>query len=124
MEQSDSLFLRIGGKDALNAVVDIFYAKVLESEKIKHFFADLEMNAQRAKMKNFLLFAFGAPKTIAFYEGKKMREAHAHLHLKEEHFYEVAQLLLATLQELQVPQPLIDEVLSIALSTKNDVLNN
>lgn len=117
---TQSLFERIGGMHAVNAAVDIFYKKVLADESISHFFARTEMQGQAGKLKAFLAYAFGAPMA---YTGKKMRDAHAHMHLTEEHFNAVAGHLVSTLQELEVAQELIDEVVVIALSTKNDVLN-
>ena len=80
------------------------------------------MTAQSGKMKAFLALAFGAP--MAGYSGKKMREAHAHMNLTADHFNAVAGHLIATLQELSVTQNLIDEVVAIAVSTKDDVLGN
>ncbi len=121
MEKKESLFVRIGGMEAVNAAVEIFYQKVLADKVINHFFEHIDMNAQAGKMKTFLAYAFGAP--MAHYSGKKMREAHAHMNLTEEHFNAVANNLVATLNELNVPQDMIDEVVEIAISTKNDVLN-
>ncbi len=122
MEQNLSLFERIGGMKSVEAAVDIFYAKVLEDEKINHFFATTNMTMQLGKMKSFLAYAFGAPTHIAVYTGKKMRDAHAHLSITEDHFNIVASHLIVTLQELGVAKTLIDEVTEIALSTKKDVL--
>lgn len=119
---SESLFNRIGGIDALNAAVDIFYQKVLADETINHFFKGTDMAAQKNKQKAFLAFAFGGP---VKYEGKDMRTAHAKLEgLNEDHFGAVAGHLVATLQELSVPQNLIDEVVQVALSVKDDVLQS
>lgn len=83
------------------------------------FFTKTDMKSQSDKQKAFLAYAFGAPMA---YTGKNMRDAHAHMHLTENHFNAVAGHLLETLKELNVPQNLIDEVVTIALSTKNDVL--
>lgn len=116
-----SLFERIGGMPAVNAAVDIFYTKVLADERINHFFEHTNMASQSGKQKAFLAYAFGAPMN---YTGKSMREAHAHMKLTEDHFNAVAGHLVATLQELGVGQDLIDEVVAIAVSTKDDVLNN
>ena len=69
----------------------------------------------------FLAYAFGAPMK---YTGKNMRDAHAHMKLTEHHFNTVAEHLIDTLHELNVPQNLIDEVVVIVLSTKNDILGN
>ncbi len=120
MGNNISLFERIGGMPAVNAAVDIFYTKVLADESLHHFFTNANMTAQSGKLKAFLAFAFGAP--MAGYEGKKMREAHAHMNITAAHFDAVAGHLVETLQELNVDQSLIDEVVVIALSTKNDVL--
>ena len=54
-----------------------------------------------------------------------MREGHAHLvakGLNDSHFDAVAENLVKTLEELNVPQELIDQVVTIALSTREDVL--
>lgn len=120
MVETKTLFEKIGGMDAVNAAVDIFYTKVLADETINHFFTSTDMKAQIGKQKAFLAYAFGAPLA---YTGKNMRDAHAHMSLTEEHFNAVAGHLVATLQELNVAQDLIDEVVTIALSTKDDVLN-
>lgn len=116
-----NLFDRIGGMDAVDAAVDIFYEKVLADTTIKDFFTNTDMNRQRGKQKAFLAYAFGAPMA---YTGKKMRDAHKHMSLTEAHFNAVAGHLSATLKELNVPQNYIDEVMAIAGSTKNDVLGN
>lgn len=117
---SESLFDRIGGENAVNAAVDIFYRKVLADDRISEFFDTTDMERQHQKQKAFLTMAFGGPNN---YDGKSMRDAHKHMNLNEDHFNAVAENLVATLQSLEVPQPLIDEVVTIALSVKDDVLN-
>lgn len=115
-----SLFERIGGMPAMNAAVDIFYKKVIADPLVGHFFQGIDMTRQSGKLKAFLAYAFGAPMK---YSGQSMRQAHAHMHLTEDHFNAVAGHLVTTLQDLNVGQPLIDEVVAIALSVKDDVLN-
>ena len=116
-----TLFDKIGGMGAVNAAVDIFYTKVLKDDLIKHFFEKIDMTRQAGKLKMFLAYAFGAPMQ---YSGKQMKEAHAYMNLTEAHFNAVAGHLVATLQELNVPQNLIDEVVVIAMSTKDDIVNS
>ena len=115
-----SVFEQIGGADAVNAAVDIFYRKVLGDPIISDFFDSVDMDGQIAKQKSFLTMAFGGPNN---YTGKDMREAHKHMNLTEEHFGAVAGHLQATLEELSVPENLIAEVMGIAASTHDDVLN-
>lgn len=114
------LYEKIGGKDAVNAAVDLFYKKVLADTRIKHFFDNVDMVKQRAHQKTFLTYAFGG---LPHYPGKNMREAHKHLDLNDGHFTAVAENLQATLEELGVPSDLIAEVMAIAASTHDDVLN-
>jgi len=118
--QTQTLFDRIGGMAAVNAAVDIFYAKVLEDDRINQFFTHTDMQIQSRKLRGFLAYAFGAPMN---YTGKNMRDAHAHMRLTDEHFNAVAGHLVATLEELNVDKGLISEVVAIAVSTKDDVLN-
>ncbi len=115
-----SVYERIGGAAAVDAAVDIFYRKVLADELICDFFDTVDMEAQHAKQKSFLTMAFGGPNE---YTGKDMRNAHAHMNLNEDHFNAVAGHLVSTLEELSVPQEHIDEIVGIALSVKDDVLN-
>ena len=119
-----NLFERIGGKSAVEAAVDIFYTKVLADDRIKHFFANTNMDDMRNHQKMFLTYAFGG---IPSYPGKSLREAHSHLvrdlGLSDVHFNAVAENLVASLQELHVPEPLISEVVAIVESTRADILH-
>ncbi len=115
-----TLFERIGGADAVDAAVDIFYEKVLADTRINSFFENLDMVAQANKQKNFLTMVFGGPNN---YSGLDMRQGHAHLGITEEHFDAVVENLAATLKELGVADSDIAEVAKIAESTRDDVLN-
>lgn len=120
VEKTMSVYEKIGGEAAVNAAVDIFYRKVLSDDRISEFFDTVDMEAQHQKQKAFLTMAFGGPNS---YTGKDMREAHKHMNLTEDHFNAVAENLVGTLEELSVPQEYIDEIIGIALSVKDDVLN-
>lgn len=115
-----SVYESIGGAAAVDAAVDIFYRKVLADDRISSFFDTVDMDGMRSKQKAFLTMAFGGPNE---YTGKDMREAHKHMNLTEEHFTAVAESLVGTLEELEVPQEHIDSIVNIAVSVKDDVLN-
>lgn len=117
--REDSLYQKLGGKAAIDAVVDAFYVKVLADDRVKHFFDDVSMDKQRRKQKDFLSAAFGGPLP---WTGKDMRKAHAGMGLTEEHFNAIAENLVNTLKDFKVKQELIDQVVAIALTTKDDVL--
>jgi hemoglobin len=118
--RENSLYQKLGGKAALEAVVDAFYVKVLADARIKDIFADVNMDKQARRQKAFLAAAFGGP---VAWTGKDMRKAHMDLKLTEEHFNAVAENLQKTLEEFKVKKELIDQVMAIAGSVKNDVLN-
>jgi hemoglobin len=117
-----SLFERLGGRDAVNAVVDTFYDKVMKDVRIKHFFEGVDMNRQRGKQKAFLTMAFGGPTK---YSGQDMRTAHAPLvarGLNDSHVDAVIELVGASLKEHGVPDADIAAVAAIAESVRDDVL--
>lgn len=118
-ERENSLYHKLGGKEAMNAAIDAFYVKVLADERVKHFFDDVSMDKQRRKQKEFLSAAFGGPLP---WTGKDMRKAHEGMGLTEEHFNAIAENLVATLKDLKISQELIDQVVAVALTTKDDVL--
>ena len=119
-----TIFEKIGGKDAVNIAVEIFYKKVLADDRIKMFFEDINMIQQRAHQKAFLTYVFGGSSK---YDGKSLREAHKKLveqkGLNESHFNAVAENLVATLNDLNIQQDLIDEIVALLLTVKNDILN-
>lgn len=121
---SSSLFAQLGGEGAVDAAVDIFYRKVLADERLAPFFANVDMDRQIKKQKAFLTMAFGGPTP---YTGKSLRAVHARLvrdeGLNDTHFDAVAGHLQSALEELAVPAPLVAQVLAIAGSTRNDVLD-
>ncbi len=117
-----TLYEKLGGKDAVNAAVDIFYKKVLADDRINRFFDSVDMQKQIGKQKAFLTMAFGGPTN---YTGKDMRDGHAHLvkqGLNDSHVDAVIENLGASLKELNVEDDLIQEVAQIAEGARNDVL--
>lgn len=120
-----TLYDKLGGAAAVDLAVDKFYERVLNDDRIKHFFANVDMAKQRAHQKAFLTYAFGG---ADHYNGRYMREAHRELvetqGLSSEHF-DAVEDLMATLQELGVPAELQAEVAAIAAAPqhKRDVLN-
>ena len=121
-----TLFDKLGGAAAVDVAVDRFYERVLKDDRIKHFFANTDMNKQRAHQKAFLTYAFGGTDK---YDGRLMRESHKELvekqGLNSDHFDAVAEDLLITLREMGVSEDLIVEVATVAAAPqhKKDVLN-
>lgn len=121
-----TLYDKLGGAAAVELAVEKFYGKVLADERVRHFFAHTDMKKQKQHQKDFMTYAFGGAQ---HWNGRPMREAHKELvsqmGLTDMHFDAIAENLVATLVELEVPQPLIDEVVQIvgSMAHRNDVLN-
>ena len=121
-----TLFEKLGGAEAVDIAVDRFYERVLQDDRIKHFFASTDMKKQREHQKAFLTYAFGGTDK---YSGAQMREAHIDLvenqGLNSDHFDAVAEDLMITLKEMGVSDDLLAEVAAVAAAPqhKKDVLN-
>jgi len=118
-----SLYDRLGGENAIGAVVETFYQKVQADTRIRHFFVDVDMDRQRLKQKNFLTMVTGGP---ANYTGKSMRLGHQHLlakGLNDGHVDAVIELLGKALAEYEVSAADIKDVAALANSVRDDVLS-
>ena len=117
-----SLFEQLGGEAAVGTAVDIFYRKVMADARINYFFFGVNITEQAAKQKAFLGMAFGGPHE---YTGRDMRRSHAKLvgmGLNDRHFDIVLDHLRDTLRDLESPEPLIQQVIAICESTRDDIL--
>ena len=118
----NSLYDQLGGKKLVEAAVEIFYMKVLDDDRISHFFRWTNMESQIEKQKAFLTHVFGGPNP---YTGRALNLAHAHLRaygLTDEHFDIVAQHLKSSLEDLSIHPELIEAVMSITEETREDVM--
>ncbi|WP_254546223.1 group I truncated hemoglobin [Halomarina pelagica] len=94
-----SMYDRIGGRDAVEAIVDEFYDRVLSDDRLRGYFEGMDMNDLRAHQVQFISAVAGGP---VEYDGDDMREAHDHLNISEPHFDAVADHLDAALREHDV----------------------
>lgn len=120
---NSTLFERLGGPNAVNTAVDIFYRKVLADDRVNYFFDGVDMDKQIQKQKGFLTMVFGGPNN---YTGKDMREGHRHLvakGLNDSHVDIIIEHLGGTLKELGAKDKDIAEVAAIANSVRDDVLD-
>ena len=106
---SESIYAAIGGKEAVEAVVDDFYDRVLSDESLIGFFEGMDMVELRAHQVQFISSVAGGP---VEYSGADMREAHAHLDIGEGDFDHVATYLEAALRENGVDDGHVDAILS------------
>jgi hemoglobin len=121
-----TLYDKLGGEKTVKLVVEKFYERVLNDDRIKHFFAQVDMFKQKIHQLDFLTYAFEGSER---YRSSTMREAHKRLveemGLSDEHFNAFVEDLVETLKELEISPALIEEVVAVAGSVehRNEVLN-
>jgi hemoglobin len=119
----ESLYIKLGGQEAVDAVVETFYRKVLVDDRICKFFENTDMEEQIAKQTSFLSMVLGGP---THFKGKNMRDAHAPMvqnGLNDTHVDAVIELLGSSLLDHGVSQEDVAAVAKIANSVRSDVLN-
>lgn len=98
---SETLYDRLGGREAIEAVVESFYDRVLDDDRVNHFFEDTDMSALRAHQTKFLASVTGGP---VEYDGEDLSAAHAHLDIDGRDFRVVAHHLNEALLEFDVSE--------------------
>ncbi|GAA5347057.1 hemoglobin [Planifilum fimeticola] len=114
-----TLYEQLGGQEAINAVVEEFYARVLADEKVRDLFKNTDMEKQKRHQAAFIAYATGGPNR---YQGRTIKKAHEGLGITEEQFMAVATHLSDSLKHFNVPQHLIDQVIELFASLKGDVV--
>lgn len=105
----------------MKAVVDDFYDRVLDDERLAHFFEGMDMEELRAHQVQFISSVTGGP---VEYSGADMREAHAHLGIEEEDFAAVATHLERALRENGVSDDNVEAIMSDVAALKDPVIGN
>jgi purine-binding chemotaxis protein CheW len=117
-----SLFERVGGAPAIEALVETFHRRLMADAQLSGFFKSVDMERQAHSQRAFLTMIAGGP---GAYTGANLRAAHARLvarGLNDAHFDGVIGHLTASLGELDVPAAETSEVLGAAERLRNEVL--
>lgn len=114
-----TLYEKLGGQEAIDAVVDRFYERVLSDDRLAGFFDDTDVQELRAHQAAFLTYVTGGTDD---WEGRSMREAHADLGITDEDFDAVAVHLRETLAEFDVPDAHAETVMSAVADLRGEVV--
>ena len=116
---SETLYDRLGGQDAIGAVVDRFYERVLADEQVAHYFDDVDMQKQRAHQTQFISAVAGGP---VDYAGTDMEAAHDDLGITHADFEAIAMHLEATLEAFDVEEADRTAVLSAVGEDQDEIV--
>ncbi len=114
-----SLYDRLGGKDAITAVVEDFVGNVAADKRINTFFANADIPGLKQKLVDQICEATGGP---CKYAGKDMKTAHAGMGVKDADFGALVEDLVKSLDKFKVPQKEKDELLGALGGMKGDIV--
>ncbi len=105
-----SLYERLGGKDAITAVVDDFVGNVAGDRRINGFFAKADIPRLKRNLVDQICSATGGP---CVYTGKDMRTAHRGMGITDADFNALVEDLTKSLNKFNVPAKEQGELLGI-----------
>jgi hemoglobin len=103
-----SLYERLGGQPAIEAVVDEFIKRVAADKRINGRFVNTDIPRLRGLLVDFVCAATGGP---CKYTGRDMRAAHAGMQLVDEEFGALVEDLVGALDKFNVPKAEKDQLL-------------
>ena len=118
-KSTEAIFDRIGGADAVAAVVEMFYERVLADPTLAHFFDGVNMDWLHERQRQFITEALGGPKG---YEGGSMSKAHTHLNIASHHFDQIVGHLARSLESGGVDSATIDQIAVVLGPLKSQIV--
>ncbi len=119
--QQKSLYERLGGKDAISAVVDDFAQNVLGDSRINKKFAKSDATRLLVNLKDFVCFATGGP---CRYTGLDMKTSHKNMGVTGGEFTALVEDLVKTLDKLKVPDKEKNELLGALAGLRKDIVES
>jgi len=117
--QMKSLFDRLGGLDAINAVTESWVARVGGDDRANAKFVRTDIARLKKEVADQLCEVTGGPCT---YTGRTMQDTHAGMKTTAGEFEVVMQHLGATLNELNVAKPEQDELVELLRPMRDDIV--
>ncbi len=117
--QQKSLYERLGGKPAIEAVVKDFAGRALADPRIKAKFARSDGDRLVAMLVEQICAQTGGPCT---YTGRSMKETHRSMGVTEGEFDALVEDLVASLDHFKVPEKEKTELLTALGTMKGDIV--
>jgi hemoglobin len=116
---AQSLCDRLGGKDAIVAVVDDFVARCAGDDRINAKFGRTDIPRLKKMLVDQVCEATGGPCT---YTGRDMKETHTGMGVTKGEFESLVEDLVATLDQFNVPKPEQQELLGLLGPMQTDIV--
>jgi hemoglobin len=119
MSQMTSLYDRLGGLDAITAVVDAVVARDAADARINRKFVRSDVPRLRKEFIDQVCEATGGPCT---YTGRNMRDTHAGMKVTNGEFDAFIEDLEAALDEFKIPETDQRELLDLLMSLRGEIV--
>jgi hemoglobin len=116
---SKTLYERLGGKPAIELVVDAFLGNVAQDQRINHRFALADLKSLRGHLVDQVCQATGGP---CVYKGLDMKSAHKNMHVTDAEFGAIVEDLIKALDQYHVPEREKGELLGALGGLKPDIV--
>jgi hemoglobin len=120
--QSDTLYKRLGGYDAVAAVADDFIGRLATDKQLGRFLTGLSEDSKK-RLRQLIVDQFcavtGGP---CLYVGRDMKTSHRGLGISESDWDVAAKHLVATLNKFKVGKKEQDELVAAVTSLKPDIV--
>ncbi|CAN5708102.1 hypothetical protein BH23GEM9_BH23GEM9_17370 [soil metagenome] len=117
--RSATAFENLGGFARVRLLVSDFYEKVLESERLRPYFAEVDMRRLIDHQTKFFAAMMGGP---ASFTDEQMKRAHSRLGIGDDDFDEIAELFRETLEDHGVQEPELGRLHAQLLSMRPHVV--
>ena len=120
--QEKSLYERLGGYNAVAAVVDDFIGRLVADKRFERFFVGHSKDSQkriRQHIVDQLCAAAGGP---CIYTGRSMRDSHEGLNISEDDWKAAVDHLVASLDKFKVAKREKDDLLGAISKFKPDIV--
>jgi hemoglobin len=121
-QEKKSLYERLGGYDAIAAVVDDFITRLATDPRFARFFSGFSTDSKKRLRQHILDQFCRAAGGSCVYMGRDMKTAHTGLGITEADWDAAARHLVAALDKYKVPKSEKDELLAFVISQKKDIV--
>jgi hemoglobin len=119
--QDQTLYQRLGGKDAITGVVDDFIGNVAADTRINKRFGGADIPRLKMMLVNQICSAAGGPCT---YTGRDMKSAHTGMNIQSPEFDALVEDLVKSLDKFKVPEREKGELLGVLGPMKSDIVGH
>ncbi len=117
-----SLYERLGGYNAIAAVVDDFVGRLVADKQFEHFFVGHSTDSKKRIRQHIVDQFCAAAGGPCIYTGRTMKDSHVGLNISEADWDAAAKHLVATLDKFKVPEPEKKDLLAFVTSLKADIV--